>query len=486
MKKLVIIFAGLAISFALHASASNPTATEKKICYSIDAENSTVTFIFDEATWSKTSVSSIYVRGSFNSWSSTANFQLTRQTAGFWSVTRTFNEIKQPGNSGQPEFKFYVNGSYLNAPSFVPEGYVFKNADNNQIIVFPTDNLAAIIANSNIANKIKMLSDFDLETTAGKEALSNFRRVPGTAHLYRSYHPFKVSKASVGNTEAKRLELVTEFATAVGVKSDICLSENETNNLVSYSISGLGTFKEAIPAYYQSIINNNNVLYVGQSTTVPSYNMVYVQSDGALFGNCVKEVVEFIISAAHPAPFLIHCRLGTDRTGVFCAVLEALLGVSWNDMAADFQASTNMGVREFRDYHLLKYSLEKMLAVDNLEDIPNLQAAVSEYFISNGYLTEAQIEAMDEKLNGKIENSISKTNSKALTVYPNPANQYVKIKSENTILNISIVALDGKIIQQSAYNNEYLYVGNINPGLYFIQIETTNTNKYIEKLMIVR
>ena len=71
----------------------------------------------------------------------------------------------------------------------------------------------------------------------------------------------------------------------------------------SYTCGGK-TYKEAIPAYYQQIINNNGVLYVGtQNGSTPSYNEVYFNSVGTKFGQWVAEVVDFIISPAHPGPF---------------------------------------------------------------------------------------------------------------------------------------------------------------------------------------
>lgn len=112
----------------------------------------------------------------------------------------------------------------------------------------------------------------------------------------------------------------------------------------------------------------------------------------------MKDIVEFIIDDSHPAPFLVHCRLGTDRTGVVSGMLAALVGTPWNDIAADYQLTNQMGIGEFRDYGLLNYSLTQMLgtAPDNAE--LDLQTAVQNYFISNGYLTQEQIDLLVSKL----------------------------------------------------------------------------------------
>jgi hypothetical protein len=45
------------------------------------------------------------------------------------------------------------------------------------------------------------------------------------------------------------------------------------------------------------------------------------------------------ISAALDAPLIFHCSLGKDRTGVLAAILLELLGVTEDDVVADYQAS---------------------------------------------------------------------------------------------------------------------------------------------------
>ena len=145
------------------------------------------------------------------------------------------------------------------------------------------------------------------------------------------------------------------------------------------------------------------MLYVNAGQGTPSYNEVYYNSTSAKFGAWVKQIVEFIISDSHPAPFEIHCRLGTDRTGVFSGVLAALCGASWEEIAEDYQKTNRMQIREFRDYHILAYSFRKMLGVSDMSEVTDLQKAMSDYFINKGYLTAAQIEALRQKLNADVE-----------------------------------------------------------------------------------
>jgi hypothetical protein len=118
------------------------------------------------------------------------------------------------------------------------------------IVVFSTDDLEQIKANSERAGYIRPLSDFNLDDPVDQAAISNFRLVPGTTQLFRSYHPYKASRGdSKGvDTEYWRLYYVKELATAAGIKSDICLSDNDENTLTTYTTGGQ-TYQEEIPEY---------------------------------------------------------------------------------------------------------------------------------------------------------------------------------------------------------------------------------------------
>lgn len=369
--------------------------------YRDNADDKTVTFIFDNNLWKAGTVTKVEVRGSFNGWKSDANYALTYdKNLDIWTVTLPYSAVKVPGNSGQPEFKFVTNGSnYLSGDgrSFMPEGYVFMNGDRNNIVVFDRDDFDAIKANSKIANVVKKESDFDLTTRLGKEEISNFRAVPGTKALFRSYHPYKYTKTS-NATEPLRIQYLTELAVEEGIKSDICLSENEERNLLSFTIGGT-KFTETIPEYYKEIIAKKQVLYVGTANgSTPSYNEVYYNSAGTKFAQWLTEVCQFIISDASEAPYLIHCRIGTDRTGMFSATLAALCGAEWDEIEKDYENSTRMGIQEYRGGGLLRYGFEQMLGVEDIRDVADLTKTVADNLISRNVITSDELTALRVKL----------------------------------------------------------------------------------------
>lgn len=402
-------------------SAEEPLNSEanRKRCYVDSADEKTITIVYDLKTWgdTKENISTLTVRGSFTTVYNPAkkrwvedeeNFTLGYDPAYDWySLVIPYEKISRPGFSGQPEYRFYKNGKQLKIPSFVEEKYQFKNSNNNMLILFESDlndsaRMENLLENSENASVVKAKTDFNLETEEDKHKISNFRQVPETANLYRSYHPFYPSHEQTP-TEQLRLEQVQAYMEKFGIKSDINLCNNraETEGM-KYTVDGKD-YKVTIPDYYKNIIKAGSVLYVGDKNCggngiVPSANFVYYYSDSELMLQWMKQICGFINSEQNQAPFLIHCEIGVDRTGVFCGILAALCGATWEEIKADYEKSCEMGIAEFRDSNILKYSLENMLKVSEITEIPDLQQAVQDYFVNSGSLSLDEISAMTKKL----------------------------------------------------------------------------------------
>lgn len=390
----------------------------KKRCYVDDADEKTITIVYDLGTWndSKDSVSTLTVRGSFTTIYNPAkkrwvedeeNFTLSYDPAYNWySLTIPYEKICRPGFSGQPEYRFYKNGKQLDIPSFVEEQYQFKNSNNNMLILFESDiqnqaRIDKIVENSKNALNVAEISDFNLENDEDKHKLSNFRQVPGLKNLYRSYHPFYPSHSKTP-TEQLRLEQVQAFMEEFGIKADInlCNDRTETEGM-RYSVGGTDYTVE-IPEYYKKIIDSNSVLYVGSEKSggngiIPSANFVYYYSDSEFMLQWVKQILDFINDEDNLSPFLIHCEIGVDRTGVFCGILAALGGASWEEIKSDYEKSCEMQIAEFRDSNILKYSFENMLKVSDISTV-DLQTEMQNYFVKSGKITQSEISKAIEKL----------------------------------------------------------------------------------------
>jgi len=379
---------------------------DKKRCYSEDVKNKTITFLFDSTLWKKGNPSKIEIRGSFNDWGGDTKYTLQKCDTAvhhpFWFITLPYSAIKFPGNSGQPEFKFVVNDTWQNPPSWLTSGYKFSGTSNNQIIVYSTDNFDEIKEKNKIASKKKALSEFDITTQQGREDISNVRIVPGTTCLIRSYHPFKYTTSDRNTTEFERVKQVKLFYEEYGVKTDICLSKNQTNDLVSVTIGGT-TKKEEISAYYQNLINNNKVAYIGAPDSETDYYECYHNPRSAKTGGWVGQVIDAIVDDNNETPISIHCRIGTDRTGFFCALIGVMCGATFDQVTADYQRSNNMYIKEYRDAKMMKVAFEGLLEVEDVKQVADLKSAVTNYFVSGGYTTQAKVDKMISKLNTPLQ-----------------------------------------------------------------------------------
>ena len=392
------------------------TAEEKNACYKIDAVNQTITFIFSTSekrfNTSRSAVAKVYVYGSVTAWHKTDEaYHLNGfSDDGCFFRTMPLSAIERVGNSGQPEFLFNIfkydgeQDGYTDRAHSTWSGMdtrlLFDNNGVNMIVALPGDDLDEIHSRSIEAQKVDKLANIDLTNPSEAARIANWRLVPATKLLYRSYHPYDPSRESY-DTEERRLYWVAQFATQAGIQCDIALSGNCTGNAGKSYTCGGKSYTITIPEYYKTIIANNRVLYVGTANGhTPSYSTALFESDGERFAQWIQEVVAFIIDDNHPAPFQIHCALGSDRTGAFCATIAAMCGATWDEIATDYEATSKMHVNEYRHRNCIRYALRHMSGVDPATDA-SFNEAVRKHFIDGGWLTAAQIEAMKKKLNGQ-------------------------------------------------------------------------------------
>lgn len=386
---------------------------DKNNCYHIDEAKQEITFIFSTSSKrfniSKSNISKVYVYGSITAWNdSDENYRLNGYSAdGCFYRTFPLSAVERVGNSGQPEFLFHVyetNGSHYTVKSNpnweggIDQRLIFVNSGENMIVAMPGDDLDELYARCQEAKEVHKLADFDLTEMSEQLRISNFRRVPGTRNLYRSYHPYDPSRPQY-DTEERRLYYVAKNAEKAGIRTDLALSGDESDRVgQNYSCAG-HTYTIAIPSYYLSIIDNNNVLYVGTANGhTPSYNTAIFESDTKKYAEWIKEVVEYIIDDAHPVPFQMHCALGSDRTGSFAAMIAAMCGASWEEIARDYEATSYLKVQEYRHRNCIRYCIRHLSGVDPATD-DSFNEAVRAHFVDGGYLTEEQIDKMVAKLN---------------------------------------------------------------------------------------
>ena len=464
------------------------TTTEKNNCYRLNDDLKQITFIFSTARTrfviSPLNVQKLYVYGSISNWGKTeSDYRMPGFSAdGCFYVTLPYSDIERTGNGGQPEFLFNV--FHVNGNSYVTQSWptlaegcedylTFCSNGWKQIVAFNDDDVEDLAQRKETALYIRPLSDYDLTDRVDQEKISNFRRVPGTQHLYRSYHPYHPSRASY-DTERARMEWVAALATEAGINCDIALSGNleAEDGHATYTVSGT-TYTVTIPDYYREIINNHRVLYVGkQNGHTPSYDHALYYTDQSRFAEWIQEIVRFINDEDHPVPFQIHCHLGADRTGVFSGVLAAMCGASWDDIATDYNRTSDLQISEYRHSNQLRHALYLLTGFDplilpsgpdavpsvytatTLEDaiashtaysggkalyeypeigtpLPTLASAVAAHFIEGGYLDAGEIEACVAKLRGDDEQ--------------NPTG-VIDLRPDETMPHVQKVMRDGRVL----------------------------------------
>lgn len=392
----------------------------KNNCQLLDAERGLVTLIFSTSSKrqnvSADEIDRIYINGSISAWnSSDPHFVLpVRSSDGCFFGTFPLSDMQRRGSSGQPEFVFHVvkkDGSDYTSRAHsswqgpIDERLVFENNGQNMLILLPGDDINEINQRRLFAKYIAPLADFNLKDSADIAHLTNFRRVPATRHLYRSYHPYKPDRPQF-DTEHERMLNLALLGERYGIQSDIALSGNESAHAGEQYVCGGKSYVTEIPPYYQHIMANNNVLYVGTANGhTPDYQTAVFFTDSELFGEWMQEVVRFIADEAHPAPFQIHCSLGADRTGAFSAVLAALCGATWNEIADDYRQTGNLRIQEYRHPNCVRYELYLLtrewpenFAPTSPQSGLTLAQAVAKHFIDAGYLTQDEIDKAVKKL----------------------------------------------------------------------------------------
>ena len=121
--------------------------------------------------------------------------------------------------------------------------------------------------------------------------------------------------------------------------TELVISENGINTLVN-------EFKIKTELDLRTVDDNEN----GGITSSPLGESVnYISLPMKSGGNCIllnkDKFVELfdILSDSNNYPMIIHCSIGTDRTGMVAFVINALLGVSDDDLYRDYLFS-NFGL----------------------------------------------------------------------------------------------------------------------------------------------
>lgn len=251
-------------------------------------------------------------------------------------LTTTREEMEKTGFTPGDEITVEIGGSSYDVPYYT--GYFTRN-EELVIVDYPSiKNTIFTAKNTGVKDRfpdmkgktIKMTlkekgAYADVQRTLGRkytndrddylsdEMFANAREVATTGMkrgvLYRTASPF--------DNVYGRAPYVAEFLMGNGVKTALDLTDN-ADMLRGYA---------DVPAYARQMVEAGDVVLC----------KVDANYRGEKFNRTVVEgLVEMM---GHPAPYVVHCTEGKDRTGYVCAMLEALTGATYEEIAADYLLS---------------------------------------------------------------------------------------------------------------------------------------------------
>ena len=213
---------------------------------------------------------------------------------------------------------------------------------------------------------------------------ANFREIKGgnlgSGALYRSSSPV--------NNEIGRAMYADELAEENNI--------NTVMNLADSSDAVEGYFKEegfASP-YYKSLYEKGQVIALNMGVSFKTRE----------FQNGLVEGLTFL--SKNEGPYLVHCNEGKDRAGFTSALLSALMGLTYDEIASDYMTSYE------NYYHVEKgteqYEAVKRSNIDSMlsfiagvetKDLENvdLSAKAEEFLIAIG-MEKADIDTLKSKL----------------------------------------------------------------------------------------
>ena len=213
---------------------------------------------------------------------------------------------------------------------------------------------------------------------------ANFREIKGgnlgSGALYRSSSPV--------NNEIGRAMYADELAEENNI--------NTVMNLADSSDAVEGYFKEegfASP-YYKSLYEKGQVIALNIGVSFKTREFQAALVEGLTF------------LSKSEGPYLIHCNEGKDRAGFTSALLSALMGLSYDEIAADYMTSyenyyhVEKGTEQ---YEAVKRSnIDSMLSfiagveADNLSSV-DLSVKAEEFLLAIG-MEKANIDTLKSKL----------------------------------------------------------------------------------------
>lgn len=326
----------------------------------------------------------LFLVGSFTHWKIDKSFKMDRK-GNIHSLLISNEKTLTIANSGYPEYYFWNSDTEQPLPfdDSYPDGYFFNNQFNQSFnyLIHHDDigpkHMEKISTDNHLSFQIKSsISDFKTEAD-----LANFRNLDGgklsKQKVYRSYHPQIPSRSHdprLCDIEIERQKAVRTLIQKKRINTIINLSDNH-EKLVTKTAN-------MAPSIYTKMMQRNQIRYIPIS-----YETAYFLSgsnqafkDGELgFEDGIRQLINVIVEAS--PPYLVHCRLGSDRTGIVSAFIQMLMGASKEQIVENYSLTNQLGIGEYRSSNLVIQSLTNALGTRCFDDT---EQATTEYLIKLG------------------------------------------------------------------------------------------------------
>ena len=222
------------------------------------------------------------------------------------------------------------------------------------------------------------------EDYSSDAVFANFREIVGgnlgSGALFRSSSPV--------NNEIGRAKYADELVSLNNIKSVMNLADSRE------TIEGYFKEEDFASPYYKSLYENGQVIALNMGVSFKTRE----------FQNGLVEGLTFL--SKNEGPYLIHCNEGKDRAGFTSALLSALMGLTYDEIASDYMTSYE------NYYHVEKgteqYEAVKRSNIDSMlsfiagvetKDLENvdLAAKAEEFLIAIG-MEKSDIDTLKSKL----------------------------------------------------------------------------------------
>ena len=222
------------------------------------------------------------------------------------------------------------------------------------------------------------------EDYSSDAVFANFREIVGgnlgSGALYRSSSPV--------NNEIGRAKYADELMSLNNIKSVMNLADSRE------TIEGYFKEEDFASPYYKSLYENGQVIALNMGVSFKTRE----------FQNGLVEGLTFL--SKNEGPYLVHCNEGKDRAGFTSALLSALMGLTYDEIASDYMTSYE------NYYHVEKgteqYEAVKRSNIDSMlsfiagvetKDLENvdLAAKAEEFLVAIG-MEKADIDTLKSKL----------------------------------------------------------------------------------------